>query len=72
MQDNTLKLITRKKDIKSISVNENIIFTGDVEKFIDQLPQEPIFDLVVTSPPYNIGKEYEKTMPLDEYLAWQK
>ncbi len=27
-------------------------------------------DLTVTSPPYNIGKEYEKVLPLDEYLAW--
>ncbi len=27
-------------------------------------------DLVVTSPPYNIGKEYETRMPLDAYLAW--
>ena len=25
-------------------------------------------DLTVTSPPYNIGKEYEQTLPLDEYL----
>ena len=34
------------------------------------LPQEPLFDLVVTSPPYNIGKEYERPLPLDEYLKW--
>lgn len=39
---------------------------------MDSLPKEPIFDLVVTSPPYNIGKEYETQMPLDEYVRWQK
>lgn len=44
----------------------------DVEKLLDALPVEPLFDLVVTSPPYNIGKEYENQMPLDEYVAWQK
>lgn len=44
----------------------------DVLKFLDSLPKEPIFDLVVTSPPYNIGKEYEKQMPLEEYVRWQK
>lgn len=29
-----------------------------------------LIDLTVTSPPYNIGKEYEQTLPLDEYLEW--
>jgi len=28
-------------------------------------------DLVVTSPPYNIGKEYEQKSSLDYYLQWQ-
>jgi adenine-specific DNA-methyltransferase len=27
-------------------------------------------DLTVTSPPYNIGKEYETIKPLDDYLCW--
>ena len=48
------------------------LFLMDVEQFLDALPIQPIFDLVVTSPPYNIGKEYENQMPLDEYIAWQK
>src|SRR5207249_1633592 len=29
-----------------------------------------LFDLTVTSPPYNIGKEYEQQLPLTDYLAW--
>ncbi len=29
-----------------------------------------IIDLTITSPPYNIGKEYEKTLPLTEYVDW--
>ena len=29
-------------------------------------------DLTITSPPYNIGKEYEKSLPLNEYIAWCK
>jgi len=29
-----------------------------------------LFSLTVTSPPYNIGKEYETTLPLEDYLAW--
>ncbi len=27
-------------------------------------------DLTITSPPYNIGKEYEAVRPLDDYLDW--
>ena len=29
-------------------------------------------NLVVTSPPYNVGKKYEKSTPLEEYLAAQE
>jgi len=29
-------------------------------------------DLTVTSPPYNIGKEYESPLALQEYLAWSQ
>ena len=32
--------------------------------------QAPFVNLTVTSPPYNIGKEYEKELPLLEYLDW--
>ncbi len=48
------------------------IWRGDTEVFLKALPLDPIFDLVVTSPPYNIGKEYEKREGLDKYLEWQK
>lgn len=30
----------------------------------------PFANLTVTSPPYNIGKEYEKPLPLNDYLQW--
>lgn len=48
------------------------IWRGDSQKFLSKLPKEPIFDLVVTSPPYNIGKEYESKSSLSDYLSWQK
>ena len=31
---------------------------------------EPFVHLTITSPPYNIGKEYERTLPLEDYIAW--
>lgn len=52
--------------------NATQLFLMDVEKFLDALPQQPLFDLVVTSPPYNIGKEYETQKPLTDYVAWQR
>ena len=38
--------------------------------FLARLPPESM-KLIVTSPPYNIGKEYEARSPLDSYLADQ-
>jgi len=39
-------------------------------KFMRDMEDESI-DLIVTSPPYNIGKSYEKRSPLDEYVKGQ-
>jgi adenine-specific DNA-methyltransferase len=49
-----------------------LLWQGRVEDFLATLPPGPLFDLVVTSPPYNIGKEYEKKEELANYLNWQK
>ena len=68
----SIKVIRNTQDIISIHPNENALFGMDVEKFLDSLPEEPLFDLVVTSPPYNIGKEYEKKTSIEEYEKWQE
>jgi adenine-specific DNA-methyltransferase len=47
------------------------ILLGDCLDLLLGLPDESV-DLVVSSPPYNIGKEYEKRKPLDVYLAGQR
>ena len=39
--------------------------------FLREQPSEK-FKLIVTSPPYNIGKSYEARSPLDHYLAGQE
>ena len=31
-----------------------------------------LIDLTITSPPYNIGKEYESSLALQEYLDWSE
>ncbi|MEK7173183.1 MAG: site-specific DNA-methyltransferase [Patescibacteria group bacterium] len=48
-----------------------VLFYGDRLDLMRQLPNKSI-KLVVTSPPYNIGKEYEKRKDLDSYLAEQE
>jgi adenine-specific DNA-methyltransferase len=49
---------------------EIVLFPGDCLDLLDQIPDETV-QLVVTSPPYNIGKEYEDRRDLDTYLEQQ-
>ncbi|WP_341793519.1 site-specific DNA-methyltransferase [Rickettsia endosymbiont of Ceutorhynchus obstrictus] len=60
------------KQTPSLDKIDYAVWLGDVEKFLSNLPMEPIFDLIITSPPYNIGKPYEKKNDLQIYLEWQK
>jgi adenine-specific DNA-methyltransferase len=46
-----------------------LLYEGDCLELMAKLPAEQ-FALTVTSPPYNIGKEYEQSKSLDQYLDW--
>jgi adenine-specific DNA-methyltransferase len=49
-----------------------LLWQGDTERLIDRaLAENMKFNLIITSPPYNLGKEYEVRTQIDEYLAWQ-
>ena len=48
-----------------------IIARSDVLDFLADLPSGTA-DLIVTSPPYNLGKIYEKKASLEHYLNWQE
>ena len=48
-----------------------VLFEGDCADLLPTIPDE-LVSLVVTSPPYNLGKVYEKKRRLDDYLAQQK
>lgn len=53
---------------KSFDQNAEIVISnGDCVKILSKVPDETV-KLVITSPPYNIGKEYEKSASLDNYL----
>ena len=45
------------------------IYHADTLDLLPHLPPGSI-DLTVTSPPYNIGKEYEQVRSADEYIDW--
>jgi adenine-specific DNA-methyltransferase len=47
-----------------------VVYPGDCLDLLKSIPDESL-QLVVTSPPYNIGKEYEKKLDLDIYLQQQ-
>ena len=48
-----------------------VVFPGDCIELLKSIPSNSL-QLVVTSPPYNIGKEYEKRVKIDTYLNQQK
>ena len=60
---------------KNVEYLENRIPEGGLNKFyckssevMDEIPDSSIH-LMVTSPPYNVGKEYDSDLTLDEYLS---
>lgn len=48
-----------------------VVFEGDCREMLRQIPDGAI-QLVVTSPPYNLGKEYESRLQLNDYVAQQR
>lgn len=49
--------------------NGILLYEGDAVELLAGLP-EGILDITVTSPPYNIGKEYETPLETARYLDW--
>ena len=48
-----------------------VVHEGDCREMLKEIPSGAI-QLVVTSPPYNLGKEYESRLHLDEYIEEQR
>jgi len=61
----------RIKVANQFSPSENIVvYHGDCLKLLKDIPDNYI-QLIVTSPPYNIGKQYEQKLKLSKYLEQQ-
>ncbi len=48
-----------------------VLYEGDCLDLLSHIPDKFV-KLVVTSPPYNLGKPYESRLDMDEYLAQQR
>jgi len=60
----------KKADV--FDTNADIVyFKGDVNDLLVDIPDNFI-QLIITSPPYNLGKEYEKKVDLETYLKQQE
>jgi len=69
------KLFDQFKIPKNIEFKENKIENSDLNKIyckssedMSEIPDDSVH-LMVTSPPYNVGKEYDEDLSLDEYLG---
>ncbi|MCF8308086.1 MAG: site-specific DNA-methyltransferase [Bacteroidales bacterium] len=57
--------------INQVYSTENKLILGDTLKTLKTLPDNK-FDLIITSPPYNVGKEYETKTSIEKYLKQQE
>jgi len=69
---NIRKFSSAKRAVQSLkSGTPTVLFAGDCMKLIQNLPDESV-DLTITSPPYCIGKEYESSQSIDDFVAAQE
>lgn len=57
---------------KVLETDKGILINGDAREVLKELPESSV-DLIVTSPPYNVGIDYDNwndNLPLDEYFAF--
>lgn len=64
-------MFDKRKIVEKFALSEHIVvYPGDCLELLKTIPNESL-KLVVTSPPYNIGKEYERRLKLESYLEQQ-
>lgn len=71
LNPNTLPLFKTPEIVQHFdSAHDIVLNCGDTLEFLQSLP-EGIAKLIVTSPPYNLGKEYENRTEIEHYLDFQ-
>ncbi len=71
--DNFINENTKQSEINNdfLLTNKITYHLGETNTFLNDIADETVH-LIVTSPPYNIGKEYEKKKDIKSYLDTQK
>jgi adenine-specific DNA-methyltransferase len=65
-------MFDKRKIVERFALSEHIVvYPGDCLDLLKTIPDESL-KLVVTSPPYNIGKEYERRLKLESYFEQQE
>lgn len=71
--EDTLKQMTNIFGTPYYAKDGFILFNEDNAIIMNRLLEANFkFDLTITSPPYNIGKEYESNMSIENYIDWSK
>jgi len=52
------------------SDSDIVLFNGNIQDLLAEIPDKTI-QLVITSPPYNLGKDYEHRVDIEKYLEQQ-
>ena len=67
-----MSVILKPRDIEKIGSTRATFYLADCLEVFQQLGPESV-DVIVTSPPYNLGiayNRYQDTMSSADYLAW--
>lgn len=68
----TIPLFRSPKIVSSFSASAEIVLHhGDTARFVKTIPTD-LVRLIITSPPYNLGKEYETPESIETYLSRQE
>ena len=72
MLKNKKTISDKKLKIKKTFSKDNLatLYLGNCLDFLKQIPDSSI-QLIITSPPYNIGKEYERKTDIKKYVSQQ-
>ncbi len=67
----TLNLLNAEIEERYSDKGKIIFYNGNALDLLESVPENKI-KLIITSPPYNIGKEYETKISIEEYLKTQE
>ncbi|MBS3929946.1 MAG: site-specific DNA-methyltransferase, partial [Sphingomonadales bacterium] len=70
----TSRDVPNERPMRSLWIGQHRIIEGDCESALDLLEAGSV-DVVVTSPPYNLGikySQYEDSLEIDKYLEWME